>query len=146
MHDELKGTAYVIIDGVDGRAHHVVFSDLELTDDAKPGAIVETRAYEDADGLGRLSLATRSDLTIAAQVRGLGATWLGVAMNGTKILWLQIVLVCATALGFVWGATQWTAWRLAFQPQVGEPWFTFRLADLPASRLLLVVVRLRRLR
>ena len=70
----------------------------------------------------------------------------GVAMNGTKILWLRIVLVCATALGFVWGATQWTAWRLAFQPQVGEPWFTFRLADLPASRLLLVVVRLRRLR
>ena len=76
LHDELKGTAYVIIDGVDGRAHHVVFSDLELADDAKPGAIVETRAYEDADGLGRLSLATRSDLTIAAQVRASVATWL----------------------------------------------------------------------
>ncbi len=76
LHDELKGTAYVIIDGVDGRAHHVVFSDLELTGDAKPGAIVETRAYEDADGRRRLSLATRSDLTIAALVTASGATWL----------------------------------------------------------------------
>jgi type IV secretion system protein VirD4 len=23
----------------------------------------------------------------------------------------------------VWGATQWTAWRLGFQPQLGRPWF-----------------------
>ena len=48
LHDELKGTAYAIIDGVDGRTHHLVFSDLEMTGDAKPGAIVETRAYDDA--------------------------------------------------------------------------------------------------
>lgn len=74
--DELKGTAYVIIDGVDGRAHHVVFSDLELTGDPKAGAIVETRAYEDAGGRRRLSLAARSDLTIEAQVTASGATWL----------------------------------------------------------------------
>ncbi len=45
-------------------------------------------------------------------------------MNATKILWVQVVVVCATALGFVWGATEWTAWRLAFQPQLGQPWFT----------------------
>jgi len=43
-------------------------------------------------------------------------------MNPVKILWLQILVVCATALGFVWAATQWTAWQLAFQPQLGEPW------------------------
>jgi len=45
-------------------------------------------------------------------------------MNATKILWGQVVLVCVTALGFVWAATQWTAWRLAFQPQLGQAWFT----------------------
>nr|WP_205520910.1 conjugal transfer protein TraG [Propylenella binzhouense] len=27
------------------------------------------------------------------------------------------------ALAFVWAATQWTAWRLGFQPQLGPPWF-----------------------
>ena len=64
LHDELKGTAYAIIEGVDGRTHHVVFSDLEMTDDAKPGAIVETRTFDDAGGRKRLSLATRSDLTV----------------------------------------------------------------------------------
>jgi type IV secretory pathway VirD2 relaxase len=50
LHDELKDTAYVIIEGVEGRMHHLVFSDLEMTGDAKPGAIVETRAYDDAGG------------------------------------------------------------------------------------------------
>ena len=76
LHDELKGTAYAIIDGVDGRTHHLVFSDLELTGDAKPGAIVESRAYDDAAGRKRLSLATRSDLAIEAQVSAPGATWI----------------------------------------------------------------------
>ena len=76
LHDELKGTAYVIIDGVDGRTHHLVFSDLELTGDSKPGAIVETRAYDDASGHKRQSLATRSDLTVEAQVSASGATWI----------------------------------------------------------------------
>ena len=76
LHDELKGTAYAIIDGVDGRTHHLVFSDLEMTGDAKPGAIVETRAYDDAGGRKRLSLATRSDLAVEAQVSAPGATWL----------------------------------------------------------------------
>ena len=76
LHDELKGTAYAVIDGVDGRTHHLVFSDLEMTGDAKPGAIVETRAYDDAGGRKRLSLATRSDLAIEAQVSAPGLTWI----------------------------------------------------------------------
>lgn len=76
LHDEQKGTAYAVIDGVDGRAHHLVFSDLEMTGDAKPGAIVETRAYDDDAGRKRLSLATRSDLAIQAQVSSPGAIWL----------------------------------------------------------------------
>ena len=76
LHDELKGTAYAIVAGVDGRTHHLVFSDLAMTGDAKPGAIVETRAYDDAAGRKRLSLATRSDLPIEAQVSAPGATWI----------------------------------------------------------------------
>jgi type IV secretory pathway VirD2 relaxase len=76
LHDELKCTAYAIIEGIDGRTHHLVFSDLDMTGDAKPGAIVETRAYDDALGHKRLSLATRSDLTIEAQVSAPGSTWI----------------------------------------------------------------------
>ncbi len=76
LDDELKGTAYVVIDGTDGRTHHLRFSDLEFTGDARPGAIVETRAYEDAGGRHRLSLATRSDYSIETQARAPGATWL----------------------------------------------------------------------
>jgi len=76
LHDELKGSAYAIVDGIDGRTHHLRFADLELTGDAQPGAIVEARLYEDAQGRQRLSLATRSDLAIEAQVSANGATWL----------------------------------------------------------------------
>src|SRR5260370_20140045 len=47
-----------------------------MTGDAMPGAIVEARAYEDAAGRKRLLLATRSDLTVEAQVTANGATWL----------------------------------------------------------------------
>jgi hypothetical protein len=76
LDDELKGSAYAIVEGVDGRTHHLRFSDLELTGDARPGAIVEARVYEDANGRPRLSLATRSDLTIEAQISAPGATWI----------------------------------------------------------------------
>jgi type IV secretion system protein VirD4 len=44
-------------------------------------------------------------------------------MNATKILWGQVLLVSAVVLAFVWMATEWTAWRLGFQPQLGRPWF-----------------------
>ena len=76
LHDELQGSAYAIIEGVDGRTHHARFADLEMTGDAKLGAIVEARPYEDEKGRLRLSLTTRSDLTIEAQVAANGATWL----------------------------------------------------------------------
>jgi type IV secretory pathway VirD2 relaxase len=76
LDDELKGTAYAIVAGVDGRIHHLRFSDLEMTGDAPAGAIVEARSYDDASGRRRLSLATRSDLSIEAQVTASGATWL----------------------------------------------------------------------
>jgi len=44
-------------------------------------------------------------------------------MNATKILWGQVLLVSAVVVAFIWGATEWVAWRLAFQPQLGPPWF-----------------------
>jgi type IV secretory pathway VirD2 relaxase len=76
LQDELKGTAYAIIAGVDGRTHHLQFADLDMTGDAAPGAIVETRAYEDQKGVQRLSLAVRSDFSIEDQVSAHGVTWL----------------------------------------------------------------------
>ncbi|ABD89430.1 relaxase/mobilization nuclease domain-containing protein [Rhodopseudomonas palustris] len=76
LHDELRGSAYAVVDGVDGRTHHLRFSDLEMTGDAAPGAIVEARAYDDANGRKRLSLAVRSDLSLQDQVTAPGATWL----------------------------------------------------------------------
>ena len=50
-------------------------------------------------------------------------------MTATKILWSQILTVFAIVLATTWGATQWTAWRLGFQPQLGASWFD--LAGLP---------------
>ena len=76
LHDELKGSAYAIVEGIDGRTHHLQFADLEFAGDAAPGAIVEARAYEDTQGRKRLSLATRSDLTLQQQISAPGATWL----------------------------------------------------------------------
>ncbi len=76
LDDELKGSAYAIVAGIDGRTHHLRFNDIELTGDAPAGAIVEARLYDDAKGCRRLSLATRSDLSIEAQVSASGATWL----------------------------------------------------------------------
>lgn len=76
LHDDLKGTAYVVIEGVDGRAHHLRFESLEATGDAQIGAIVEARPFTGDDGRQRLSLATRSDLPLEQQVTSPGATWL----------------------------------------------------------------------
>ena len=76
LHDELKGSTYVVIEGVDGRAHHIRFGSLESTGDAAVGAIVEARPFTGVDGRQRLSLAVRSDLSLAAQVGSPGATWL----------------------------------------------------------------------
>jgi type IV secretion system protein VirD4 len=44
-------------------------------------------------------------------------------MNATKILWGQVLLVGFVVAAFLWGATEWVAWRLAFQSQLGRPWF-----------------------
>ncbi|OYY77213.1 MAG: type VI secretion protein [Sphingomonas sp. 28-62-20] len=76
LHDELSGSAYAVIDGVDGRVHHVRFRDLEATGDAAAGAIVELRRFEDRQGVVRTALAVRSDLSLSDQITAPGATWL----------------------------------------------------------------------
>jgi type IV secretory pathway VirD2 relaxase len=76
LQDELKNSAYVVIEGTDGRAHHVRFGSIEATGDAAVGAVVEVRPFTGDDGRRRVSLAVRSDLFLEAQVRSQGATWL----------------------------------------------------------------------
>ena len=44
-------------------------------------------------------------------------------MSATKILWGQILVVVLLVLGGIWGATQWTAASLAYQTELGPPWF-----------------------
>ncbi|MER8788350.1 conjugal transfer protein TraG [Mesorhizobium sp. M0983] len=44
-------------------------------------------------------------------------------MSATKIFWGQILAVVAIVIFTTWGATEWVAWRLAFQPELGRPWF-----------------------
>ena len=44
-------------------------------------------------------------------------------MSATKILWGQLLFASVVVLAFLWAATEWTAWRLAFQPQLGPAWF-----------------------
>jgi type IV secretory pathway VirD2 relaxase len=76
LDDELTGTAYAVIDGTDGRPHHIRLPDLDAAGDSGPGSIVELRRYEDSKGRHRVALAVRSDLSVEAQVKANGATWL----------------------------------------------------------------------
>ena len=45
-------------------------------------------------------------------------------MSSTKILWGQILTVFLIVLATTWGATEYVAWKLGFQAQLGPPWFT----------------------
>ncbi len=77
LDNELTGSAFVVIDGVDGRAHHVRLPDLESASDAPVGGIVEARWTRAAKGYkSRLLIAVRSDLGLDRQVSADGATWL----------------------------------------------------------------------
>jgi len=78
LHDELTGEAYAVIDGTDGRAHHVRLRGIEAFEHAPPiGGIVEVRRFGGpGDPRPTLVLANRSDIDLAAQVTAPGATWL----------------------------------------------------------------------
>ncbi|MEF9605432.1 type IV secretory system conjugative DNA transfer family protein, partial [Paracoccus sp. PXZ] len=44
-------------------------------------------------------------------------------MSATRILWGQIITVFLIVLVTTWTATQYVAWELGFQVQLGSPWF-----------------------
>jgi type IV secretory pathway VirD2 relaxase len=76
LDDELKGSAYAVVEGVDGRAHHIKLPDLDAASDGPIGSLVELRRFDDAGGRQRVALAVRSDLGIEAQITAHGATWI----------------------------------------------------------------------
>jgi len=76
LDDELKGTAYAVVDGVDGRTHHIKLPDLDAAGDSAAGSIVELRSFDDARGQRRVAIAVRSDLDLQGQITASGATWL----------------------------------------------------------------------
>ncbi|MEQ1888553.1 MAG: DUF3363 domain-containing protein [Alphaproteobacteria bacterium] len=78
LHDALSGEAYAIIDGTDGRAHHVRLRSIEAFEHTPPlGGIVELRRFGGTDGeRPTLVLANRSDFELNAQITAPGATWL----------------------------------------------------------------------
>src|SRR6185312_9493203 len=76
LDDELNSTAYAVVDGVDGRTHHIRLPDLDAAGDSATGSIVELRKFDDAKGQRRVAIAVRSDLGIEEQVTASGATWL----------------------------------------------------------------------
>ena len=76
LDDELKGSAYAVVDGVDGRTHHIKVPDLDAAGDSTPGSIVELRKFDDAQGQRRVAIAVRSDLDLDRQITASGATWL----------------------------------------------------------------------
>jgi type IV secretory pathway VirD2 relaxase len=76
LDDELKGTAFAVVDGVDGRTHHIRLPHIDAAGDSTPDSIVELRKFEDFKGRASVALAVRSDLDIDKQVTAAGATWL----------------------------------------------------------------------
>ncbi|WP_024520615.1 DUF3363 domain-containing protein [Bradyrhizobium sp. Tv2a-2] len=74
--DELRGSAFAVLDGIDGRVHHIKLPDIHAAGDGPIGGIVELRRFEDARGRRRVALAVRSDLNLDQQVSADGATWL----------------------------------------------------------------------
>lgn len=47
-------------------------------------------------------------------------------MSPSKILIGQFLIVLGIIVVAIWGATQWTAHTLSYQPALGAPWFEFR--------------------
>lgn len=44
-------------------------------------------------------------------------------MNGTSVLFGQVLAVFGIVVAGTWGATQWTAAHLGYQLRLGSPWF-----------------------
>jgi len=73
LDDELAGKPYLIVEGIDGRAHYVRLGAAIDIPDIPEGGIVRAAASRDGK---RTILRVLSDLTIEEQVSARGATWL----------------------------------------------------------------------
>ncbi|MCK1471196.1 DUF3363 domain-containing protein [Bradyrhizobium sp. CW10] len=71
----MKGTAFAVVDGIDGRVHHVKLPAVEAAG-GPIGGIVELRRFADTRGRTPIALAVRSELSLDQQVAADGATWL----------------------------------------------------------------------
>lgn len=77
LQDELTGTAYLVVDGVDGRVHHVTLAGgaVDLERAPSVGGVVEVRS-EPGGSSSRAQVRSLCDLPIERQVGASGATWL----------------------------------------------------------------------
>ena len=64
LDDELRGTAFAVVDGIDGRVHHLKLPGIDMAGDGPIGSIVELRRFDDTRGRPRVALAVRSDLNL----------------------------------------------------------------------------------
>ena len=64
-------------------------------------------------------IATSKELSLRLHL----ASRIASLMSATRILWGQLLFASIVVLGFLWAATEWTAWQLAYQPQLGPAWF-----------------------
>ncbi|HVI30594.1 DUF3363 domain-containing protein [Phenylobacterium sp.] len=71
LYDELTGSAYAVVDGVDGRLRHIRLPDLAAAGDTPVAGLVEA-----IPGPAGMRLVHRSDLPLETQVSAEGATWL----------------------------------------------------------------------
>lgn len=84
LDDELRGTAYAVIDATDGRVHHIRFASLEAAGDGGIGSVVEARASAAGQESAAHIMRVISDLPIEGQITAAGATWLDrTALTGT---------------------------------------------------------------
>lgn len=72
LDDELRGSGYAVVDGLDGRLHHVTLADAAAPD---PRIDAVIRISPPSRGVHPMTI-TLSDLDLASQVKAEGATWL----------------------------------------------------------------------
>ncbi|HTM82190.1 relaxase/mobilization nuclease domain-containing protein [Asticcacaulis sp.] len=75
LDDELKGTAYIVVDGIDGRTQHFALPSLEASGDSGMGSIISVH-FLPGDETTRTMVRVESDLDLKSQIAAEGATWL----------------------------------------------------------------------
>jgi hypothetical protein len=110
------------------RALELLVKQKRMNKTALVPCIVRTNGLAEEDSLAEN--VQRAPLHPLDQFRALGTVAMipvpsntRVWLTATKILWGQILAVFLIVLTTTWGATQWVAWRLGFQAQLGSPWF-----------------------